>query len=260
MKSLKIVLAVAIAISSITFSYANTFDQELRVGIADLNDTEDNFFGVGYQYYFKDVELDHNAWEISSYLQRVDSINLDYLKIDDVSRLQVSAEVFLQNNWVVRPRFSRVADDDESNMRIGTDIGQFIKDNWEVGAGLDYFKSDTRFNYDENDDFLFSIYTRYTTLERNSNTFKPGWDLELQGTVIGEDTSVVASAAYYFSPKFSLYGGVTQVDRDRRDAITAVNLGTNYWFNRSFSINFGLGVDVGGDGLRSLDLLASYRF
>jgi hypothetical protein len=97
-------------------------------------------------------------------------------------------------------------------------------------------------------------------LERNSNTFKPGWDLELQGTVIGEDTSVVASAAYYFSPKFSLYGGVTQVDRDRRDAITAVNLGTNYWFNRSFSINFGLGVDVGGDGLRSLDLLASYRF
>ena len=46
MKSLKIVLAVAIAISSITFSYANTFDQELRVGIADLNDTVDNFFGV----------------------------------------------------------------------------------------------------------------------------------------------------------------------------------------------------------------------
>lgn len=253
-------MAITIAITSITFSHANTFNQELRVGIADLNDTEDNFFGVGYQYYFKDVELDHNAWEISPYLQRVDSINLDYIKIDEVSRLQVSGEVFFQNNWVVRPRFSRIADDDESNTRIGTDIGQFIQDNWEVGAGLDYFKSDTRFDYDENDDFLFSVYTRYTTLERNSNTFKPGWDLELQGTIIGEDTSVVASAAYYFSPKFSLYGGVTQVDRERRDATTAVNLGTNYWFNRSFSINLGLGVDVGGDGLRSIDLLASYRF
>jgi predicted porin len=260
LKSSKIFMAVAIAVSSITFSHANTFNQELRIGIADLNDTEDNFFGVGYQYYFKDVELDHNAWEISPYLQRVDSINLDYIKIDEVSRLQVSGEVFFQNNWVVRPRFSRIADDDESNTRIGTDIGQFIQDNWEVGAGLDYFKSDTRFDYDENDDFLFSVYTRYTTLERNSNTFKPGWDLELQGTIIGEDTSVVATAAYYFSPKFSLYGGVTQVDRERRDATTAVNLGTNYWFNRSFSINFGLGVDVGGDGLRSIDLLASYRF
>ena len=96
----------------------------LAVGIADLNDTEDNFFGVGYRHYFKDVELDPNAWEIGPYLQRVDSINLDYLKIDEVSRLQVSAEVFFQNNWVVKPRFSRVADNDVSNMRIGTDIGQ----------------------------------------------------------------------------------------------------------------------------------------
>jgi hypothetical protein len=69
-------------------------------------------------------------------------------------------------------------------------------------------------------------------------------------------------------PKFSLYGGITQVDRDRCDATTAVDFGTNYWFNRSLSINFGLGVDVGvgvgvGVGvnsLRSLDLLASYRF
>jgi len=61
-----------------------------------------------------------------------------------------------------------------------------------------------------------------------------------------------------------LYGGITQVDRDRCDATTAVDFGTNYWFNRSLSINFGLGVDVGvGVGvnsLRSLDLLASYRF
>jgi hypothetical protein len=61
-----------------------------------------------------------------------------------------------------------------------------------------------------------------------------------------------------------LYGGVTQVDRDRCDATTAVDFGTNYWFNRSLSNNFGLGVDVGvGVGvnsLRSLDLLASYRF
>jgi hypothetical protein len=46
-------MAVVIAVSSITFSHANTFNQKLRVGIADLNDTEDNFFGVGYQYYFK---------------------------------------------------------------------------------------------------------------------------------------------------------------------------------------------------------------
>lgn len=260
MKSVQIITAITIAVSSISFSHANNFNHELRIGIADLNDTEDNFFGVGYQHYFKDVELEQSAWEISPYLQRVDSINIDYFKIDEVSRLQVSGEVFLQNSWVVRPRFSRIADDDESNTRVGTDVGQFIEDNWEVGVGLDYFKSDSRFNFDENDDFLFSVYTRYTTLDRNSITFQPGWDLELQGTIIGDDNSLVASAAYYFSPKFSLYGGVTQIDRQNRDSITALNLGTNYWFNRSFSINFGLGVDVRGDGLRSLDLLVSYRF
>ena len=263
MKSSKLVIAIAIALAAVSSALANDFNQELRLGIADLNDTEDNFFGIGYQYYFKNVELEQNAWEISPYLQRIDSINLDYFKIDEVSRLQISGEAFLQNNWVVRPRFSRIADDDESNTRVGTDIGQFIQDNWEVGVGVDYFKSDSRFDFDENDDFSFSVYTRYTrytTLQRNNTIFKPGWDLELQGTIIGEDSSFVASAAYYFSPKFSLYGGVTKIDRERRSSTTALNLGTNYWFNRSFSINFGLGVDAGGEGLRSLDLLASYRF
>lgn len=260
MKSSRIVIALTVAFSTVSFSQANDFNQEIRVGIADLNDTDDNFFGVGYQYYFKDVELKQTAWEISPYLQRVDSVNVDYFKINEVSRLQVSGEIFFQNNWVIRPRFSRIADDDDSNIRIGTDVGQFIQDNWEVGVGVDYFKSDSRFDFDENDDFSFSVYTRYITLERNSVAFKPGWDLELQGTILGEDSSLVASAGYYFSPKFSLYGGVTQIDRERRSSTTAINLGTNYWFNRSFSINFGLGVDAGGDGLRSADLLASYRF
>lgn len=260
MKSSKLVIALAIALAAVPSAQSNDFNQELRLGIADLNDTEDNFFGIGYQYYFGNVELEQNAWEISPYLQRIDSINLDYFKIDEVSRLQISGEVFLQNNWVIRPRYSRIADDDESNTRVGTDIGQFIQDNWEVGVGVDYFKSDSRFDFDENDDFSFSVYTRYTTLQRNNTIFKPGWDLELQGTIIGEDSSFVASAAYYFSPKFSLYGGVTQIERERRSSTTALNLGSNYWFNRSFSINFGLGVDAGGEGLRSLDLLASYRF
>jgi hypothetical protein len=234
----------------------------ISVGFSDINDVNDNFIGVSYKYYFENVNIAQQPWSISPYLQRVNNVSVSYYNINTLSRIQASGEWFLKNDWIVRGRLSNSEFGYSSygdTRIIGADVGKFIDNNWEVGAGLDYIDYETFRNSDDQD-INFSVYARYVSFARNQSSFQPGWDVGIKGSVVGDFNSLALNADYYFSPKWSINTSIVNQDDNWAGSETIIELGTGYWFNPHASIEFGLGVNTDETQLASATLLGTFRF
>ncbi|MDO6567581.1 hypothetical protein Q4561_10985 [Alteromonas sp. 1_MG-2023] len=271
-------VACALALSASSSFAQNSSSQntsiqhEIGVGISDIRDTDDNFIGVSYRYYFDAVNIGEQPWAISPYLQRTSSLSVDYFGIDDIDSINVKGEWFYSDTWVVRGRYGRITDDrdyyDDTLQRFGADISTFANENWEYGAGFDFYDVEERF-YDINgsldskrsdSDFSFNVFARYTSFGTSMQRFTPGWDIQLKGTTFDDEFSVELDADYYFKPNWSVGVMVIHEDSDFNDSENIVELGTNYWFNPHASIRFGLGYDTDESTLGSATLLGTFRF
>jgi len=271
-------VACAIALSASSsfaqdLSSQNTSIQhEIGVGISDIRDTDDNFIGVSYRYYFDAVNIGEQPWAISPYLQRTNSLSVDYFGIDNIDSINVKGEWFYSDSLVVRGRYGRITDDreyyDDTLQRFGADVSTFANEHWEYGAGFDFYDLDERsydvsgsLDYQNSDsEFSFNVFARYTSFGTSMQRFTPGWDIKLKGTSFDSDISIELDADYYFKSNWSVGVMIIHEENDFDETDSVIELGTNYWFNPHASLRFGLGYDIDDSRLGSVTLLGTFRF
>ena len=245
-------------------------DHEASIGFADVRDVDDNFVGVGYRYFLDSVSIDDQPWSISPYLQRTNSVSVDYFGINDLDIINVNGEWFYSDSLVLRGRYGRTTVDslnwDETLQRVGIDVSTFANENWEYGIGFDYY------DYEETDlntivtttisdnEASVSVFARYTSFGVQKRSFTPGWDIQARATYFDDELSVELDADYFLRANWSLGVSAIHESDDRFGSDNIVELGTDYWFNPYSSIKFGLGFDVDDSTLGSATLLGTFRF
>jgi hypothetical protein len=272
-KTLLTLAAIASVVASVQAD--TTVNHEISLGFSDLNGTNQNFIGIGYRHYLDEVVInDSQAWSISPYLQKINTIQFDYIGISDVSRYQLSGRYFVNDEWVVSGRLGYLRDTDFFNSkqsRVGVDVGKFVSNNWELGAGIDHFRLEETlrfFNSDalkiDDSDTRLNIYARYTNLNKDLNstqaTFQPGWDITTTAFVLGDQNSLNIDASYFFKQHWSVYAALTAAEDADDDVNSILELGTEYWFSPHASVAFGLGTDLDEATLASATLLGTWRF
>ncbi len=92
---LRSIIACVLAVSA-TSSLAEptTIEHETSIGFSDIHDVSDNFICLSYRYYFDKVNIDQQPWSISPYLQRINSVLVNYVAINDMDRIEVKGEWF----------------------------------------------------------------------------------------------------------------------------------------------------------------------
>jgi hypothetical protein len=264
--------ALALATPTV-FAETTPINHEVSIGFSDIRDADDNFIGASYRHYFDTVNIGEQAYAISPYLQRSNNVSVDYFGIDNVDQFNVTGEWFSQDDLVVRGRYGRTTDDsrfyDATLQRFGIDVSKFVSENWEVGAGVDFYDLDETFRaFDGGSDvqrfgdseFSASVFARYTSFGFNPSSFKPGWDIKLKGTHFDDELTLEVDADYYFKANWSVGVMAIHENNDRFGSENVIELGTNYWFNAHSSIRFGAGVDTDEGTLGSLTLLGTFRF
>lgn len=256
------------------FAQSVPIQHEVSVGFSDVRDADDHFIGVSYRYYFQTVNINEQPWAISPYLQRADSVTVDYFGIDSIDSINVRGAWFYSNDLVVRARYGRVTDDgrnrDETIQRFGADVSTFANDNWEYGAGVDFYDSETSYysamnhaaivdRYSDSE-FSFNVFARYTSFGTSTPSFSPGWDVKAKATKFDDEYSLELDADYFIKRNWSVGMMAIHESNDRFGSENVIELGTDYWFNPYSSIKFGLGLDTDESRLGSVTLLGTFRF
>ena len=268
------VSACLLAISSLpVFAQSTDIQHEIAIGFSDVRDGDDVFIGAGYRYYLDSVSIDEQPWAISPYLQRTSNVSIDYFGVDKVDNINIKGEWFYSDTLVIRGRYGRLTQDgfyfEDTLNRYGIELSTFANDNWEYGAGIEYFDLTEKYlasvdpyarGESSESEFSYSVFARYTSFGSCAGEFTPGWDTKLKGTQFDGQFSIELDSDYYFRPDWSVGVSYIHESNEFLGSDNVIELGTNYWFNPHASIKFGLGYDTDESQLGSATLLGTFRF
>ena len=266
--------ACLLAISTLpVFAQSTDIQHEAAIGFSDVRDGDDVFIGAAYRYYFETVSIDEQPWSISPYLQRTSNVSVDYFGVDNVDNFNVKGEWFYSDALVIRGRYGRLTNDglyfEDTFNRFGIELSTFANDNWEYGAGIEYFDLTEKYlasaepyarGERSESEFSYSVFARYNSFGSRAGKFTPGWDTKLKGTQFDGEFSIELDSDYYFRPDWSVGVSYIHESNDVIGSDNVIELGTHYWFNPHASVEFGLGYDTDESQLGSATLLGTFRF
>ncbi|MDC8829663.1 putative porin [Alteromonas gilva] len=242
---------------------------EISVGISDLDDYGNQFVGVEYRRYLSDIQPGAAPYSLSPYLNKLSSVYGRYFSVDNFDLYELGSEWFVDDKWVVRGNI-RYADYPQRDylytarnnyLSARVDSGYFITPNWQVGAGLTYETLDISYREQSRtlNESIVSLFGRYTNI--NDGT---GWDV-LMTAYYNDSARVEVDADYYFSPRFSLglaYNTEVFVDDAPYSEGDMVEVKMDYWLTKGWSLEAGIGVHPGASefGLATVTLATRLRF
>ncbi|ATC94081.1 hypothetical protein [Pseudoalteromonas tunicata] len=254
------------ALATSGMSFASSHNQ-LSIGFSDLVDFDQGFFGVGYQYYFDDLDKVDGPHLLKSHLNQINTAEVSGFSTDKWHYINLSSTLYFEDEYILELGGSRFTDKvgraQQKDEQYQVKFGKFFGEKVQVGLSFHYLRDKDEYLLWSEDgqqfkktietEFMFAPFIRYTAIENNQ-----GWDFSLQ-PIAGKKRYYQGRASYYMNQRWS-FSALTLI-RSNDVSKGSIELQTEYWFADRLSFKFGLGSNIGDfSQLNSASLLLTLRF